>query len=363
MPRRRLVEEMLANADNSLQLLVAPAGSGKTTLVVQLLEHLAGVQGWVTLEPADNDPVRFWTYFAAAVTGGDAFNEVRNSLSEGSMGLQRAIDQILSVIERREEVTVIVLDDFQVISAAAIHTQLGEVLRHPPDQLRLVVTSRVEPPLPIGRLRTHGKLGEIRSNGLAFLPAEALQLISALAEHSQVERDTIERLTARTEGWAAGLHLAGLALRSSSDTSALLEQASGEASHLSEYLTQEALTDQSEDVRQFLLDTSVLSELDPALCDAITGRVDSLQVLRKLAERNVFTVAVDDLRRQFRYHQLFREYLVAQQRAANPSRAAEMNLLAAGLVSATRKSREGGVARVRRWRPRPIGRSHQCRVV
>ena len=325
--RRRLLDSLASSPDAPLSVIVAPAGFGKTTLAIQHVADLDGPAGWVSLEPGDNDPVRFWSYFALACGIGDAA-AIERSLRDGPDGIDAALTTIRAEIELSEQEVVVVLDEYHHITNDSIHSQLGNLLRHPPRLLRVVIASRAEVPLPIGRLRIEGNLNEVRADQLAFAVDETERLLTETLQLEIAEPAIAEYVTDRTEGWAAGVHLAGLSLRADpGDTR--LDDFRGDHRHLAEYLATEVLSTQTTEVQTFLLETSVLTHLQPNLCDAATGRTDSAATLSALAAGNVFTTVVDLDGPTFRYHPLFREHLRQRLLITRPDRAREINRAAA----------------------------------
>ena len=319
VPRQRLIEE-LAGAGAALTAIVAPPGYGKTTTAVQLAEYLGDSFAWVSLEVGDDDPARFWTYVAAAlVTSGVAGADATYAhLADGRDGLDAAMLTLRAAIEAHPEPVVLVLDDMQALGSETIERQLGDWLRHPLDNLRLIATSRSDLGLPVGRLRSQGLLTEARVEQLAFDNVESATLLGQSFGLSTLTQDQLDALDARTEGWPVGLYLAGLTLRDDPDIDAQLDRFTGDTRHLTEYLSSEAMDGVSPDVRAFVLATSIVGVLHPDLCDALTGQVGSLGVLRGLVAENVFTSALDESATIFQYHPLFREHLRSALLAEHP---------------------------------------------
>ncbi|MFV1989663.1 MAG: hypothetical protein ACC652_02850, partial [Acidimicrobiales bacterium] len=325
--RQRLLGSLTASAAAPLSVIVAPAGFGKTTLALQYLAQLDGPGGWVSLEPADNDPVQFWTYFNVA-SGLLDEGVVEQILKDGPDGIDEALVVLRLAIEASRHPVVVVLDDYHLIVNEAIHEQLGNLLRHPPRPLRVVIMSRTDVPLPIGRLRVEGRLNEVGTDELAFALDETELLLVETLQLDIGDPSLVQTIADRTEGWAAGVHLAGLSLRSNPDDTTLSEFR-GEHRHLSEYLASEVLATQPPEIRRFLLETSPLTHLHPDLCDAATGRTNSLAVLRELVAGNVFTSILDRSENTYRYHPLLREHLQAKLITEQPKRHSEIHHAAA----------------------------------
>ncbi|MGQ0719271.1 MAG: LuxR C-terminal-related transcriptional regulator [Pseudonocardiales bacterium] len=311
MHRRRLVQALDGAARHQLTLLIAPAGWGKTSLLADW--HATGRSdrvGWLALDPEDNDPVRFWSYLIAAVrtvlpgAGGDALATLG---MRGRALLDAAVPSLLNDVASGGDVY-LVLDDYHVVTDPDLHRSVAYLLAHQPPGLHVVLTTRSEPPLPFGRLRAHGELLEIRAADLAFTDTEATTMLNG-ALGLGLDVADVERLGRRTEGWAAGLYLAGLSLREHSDRTAFLDKFAGTDRFVLDFLGTEVLAAQPQDVRTFLLETSILPRLSAELCQAVTGRADSAALLEHIERSNLFLVPLDSERRWFRYHRLFGELL------------------------------------------------------
>lgn len=309
--RDHLIDELTASPDVVLTAIVAPAGYGKTTTAAQLVDRLGHPTAWLGLEPADGDPVRFWTYVTAAFAsaGIDELEVVYDKLRLGPSGIDDAIASLRAAIETNGEPVVLVLDDVQAIDSDLVHGQLGGLLRHPPANLQTVCTSRSDLPLPVGRLRSEGRLAEARIDRLAFSPSEVASVLDSTFGLGSLSDQHLAALVERTDGWPVGICLAGIGLRHDADVDGFVARFSGDGRHLNEYLSAEAIDDLDPDRRAFLLTTSITSTLDPDLCDALTGQPGGLAMLRSLVRDNIFTVALNEQGTHFRYHPLFQEHL------------------------------------------------------
>jgi LuxR family maltose regulon positive regulatory protein len=205
-----------------------------------------------------------------------------------------------------------------------VHGSVAFLLEHLPPGLRLVLTSRADPPLPLARLRAHGQLAELRTAELRFTDQEAAALLAAAAGPGLPEA-AVAALVDRTEGWAAGLQLAGLSLRGQADAAGFVAAFSGSHRFVLDYLTDEVLASQSEQVREFLLETSVLDRLSGELCDAVTGRAGSQAMLEQIERAGLFLVPLDEVRGWWRYHHLFADLLRARLQAEQPTRVPELH--------------------------------------
>ncbi|MEM9562391.1 MAG: LuxR C-terminal-related transcriptional regulator [Actinomycetota bacterium] len=311
----------------ALTAIVAPAGYGKTTLAAQVADRLDADLAWLSLESADDDPARLLTYLAASlchagIAGCDAAYE---QLASGADGVAAASLTLRAAVEQHRHPVVLVLDDVQAVGDAVIEATMGDWLRHPLADLRIVAASRHDLPLPVGRLRSQGLLTEARIGDLAFDRNESAELLAAAFGLGQLTADQLAALERRTEGWPVGLYLAGLTLRDEPDMASSLARFTGDTRHLDEYLAAEAMDGLSDDDRAFALATSILSTLPPDLCDAVTDGAGSLRVLRRLAAENVFTEVLDDGATVFRYHPLFREHLTSSLRENHPEQVARLH--------------------------------------
>src|SRR6266511_1139354 len=271
--RPRLVEQLNHGLAQGLTLVCAPAGFGKTTLLADWAQRLQRPVAWLSLDPGDNDPARFWRHVAAAL------DRVRLGIAEHVVpllgpppppsfeGLVTALINQLAAQPGEGEV-VLVLDDYHLIDSQPVHASLTFLLEHRPPELQLVLTCRADPPLPLARLRGRGQLAELRAADLRFTSEEAAALLRQTVGPDLVLPDaSVAALAARTEGWAAGLQLAALSLGGQSDVAGFVATFSGSHRYVLDYLTEEVLEGQPEQVRTFLLETSVLERLSGQLSD------------------------------------------------------------------------------------------------
>ena len=223
---------------------------------------------------------------------------------------------------------VLVLDDYHLIDSGPVHESVAFLLENLPPGLRVVVSGRADPPLPLARLRARGQLAELRAADLRFTSEEAAELL-AEAAGPDLPITAAEALVARTEGWAAGLQLAGLSLREHADPAGFVAAFSGSHRFVLDYLTDEVLDGQPERVRAFLLETSVLERLSGELCDAVTGRTESQAMLQDIERAGLFLVPLDEVRGWWRYHQLFADLLRARLQAEQPGQVQTLHRAAA----------------------------------
>ncbi|MEM9519518.1 MAG: LuxR C-terminal-related transcriptional regulator [Actinomycetota bacterium] len=303
----------------ALAAIVAPAGYGKTTVAAQTVAATGRPPAWLALEPADDDPVRFWAYVAAALDSvGVNTADAIQRLAAAPDSIGDVINALRTAIEAYGAPVDLVLDDLHVITDDAVMGPLGDLLRHPIPTLRIVATSRSELALPVGRLRAQGLLQEARVSDLAFAPGDAATLLATTFSLDDLDADELELVYQRTEGWPVGLYLAGISLRDQPDRAESIVRFAGDRRHLSEYLQTEVLDDLDADTRAFALATSIVGILDPDLCDHLTGHPGSLARLRRLLDSNVFINAIDESATTFRYHPLFQEHLGSMLQELHP---------------------------------------------
>jgi LuxR family transcriptional regulator, maltose regulon positive regulatory protein len=314
--------EAIANAHTArLVLIRASAGFGKTTLMQQYATHCRAHRRevlWLRLDAADNDLQRLLLHLDAGLGGTRAHAGNADALGT-------------SVIERvaaHDKPLVILLDDFEAIQSPPVLAFTQKLIEAFPPGSALVIASRVTPELGIGRIRARGELLDINPSALRFTLAEATAFIRDKCGLSLRDAD-IATLQRCTEGWATAIYLATLSLRTRSDSAAFVASFSGTNLELAEYLAEDILARQSDACRSFLLDTSVLPQFSASLCDAVTGRGDSREMLDYLERSNLFLVPLDGERNTYRYHRLFASFLRHRLRASQPGREARLHAAAA----------------------------------
>lgn len=326
--RPRLVERLSAGLRGPVTLVVAPAGSGKTSLM-RSWRRTRGDRptAWVSLDEDDNDPIRFWRYVVAGLETvlGERVSPAREHLDgSGRPHPDAVVTTLINILAGQHDDVVLVLDDMHAIEDPAVHESLTFLIERQPPCLRLLIVSRVDPPLPLARWRARGQLAEIRAADLRFTEPEASELLASIVDE-RLTAEQVAALTERTEGWAAGLLLAALALRGNDDTAAFLDRFTGSHHFVMTYLLEDVLAHLQEDVQQFLQDTSILGQLSGELCDALTGRDDGERMLRQLTEANMFIQPLDDSGRWYRYHQLFAGMLRHRLQQTAPERVSELH--------------------------------------
>jgi LuxR family maltose regulon positive regulatory protein len=329
--RARLYDMLRLGCARPLTLLVAPAGWGKSTLVAEWLVRDEITAGWVSLDGADNDPKRFWRYLLlAADRAGSAAGAaaLRSLETAGSDVLRDVLPTFINALVSTEAPLILVLDDYHLVTGVAVHASVAMLLEHSPAQLHLILITRADPPLPVSRLRVREQLAELRAEDLRFSADEALEFFGSRLGPQLSRRDAL-RVLARTEGWAAGLQLAALQLGGQADPAAAIERFTGANRHILNYLGDEVLASQTPEVREFLMVTSVLNRMCAPLCDALTGRADSTELIGDVCRANLFVIPLDDELRWFRYHHLFAGLLRYELARTSPQRPAELHRRAA----------------------------------
>src|SRR5215203_856667 len=334
--RPRLIESLAREPGRRLTLLSAPAGFGKTTLLNEWAKsHADGDSyvAWLSLDERDNDPTRFLSYLIAALrrTGEEGFGEgVLAALSSPEPPWMEAVlgTLINELADLPGEVDII-LDDYHAIDSESVHRIVSFLLEHLPGSTHLVISSRIDPPLPLARLRARGQMTELHAADLRFTSEEAAAFLRDVMG-LDLSADDVSALEGVTEGWIAALHLAALSMRERKDVSGFIRSFSGGHRDVFDFLAEEVLERQPEEVREFLLKTSVLERMGGPSCDAVTGRKDGQRMLEKLERENLFVVALDDERRWYRYHHLFRDFLRGRLMRERPDSAGELHLRASG---------------------------------
>jgi LuxR family maltose regulon positive regulatory protein len=301
-------------------LVSAPAGFGKTTLLTEWLASRAGrssdgpCTAWLSLDQEDNQPGAFWIYVIAALrtVAPDVGTNALALLQEPEPpSTQAVLTTLINDLGALTHEVVLVLDDYHVIESGDVRDGLAFLLDHLPHQLHLVIASRADPALPLARLRARGELVEIRAAELRFRPDEALRYLTEVMGLVLSAQD-VSALEGRTEGWIAALQLAALSMQDREDTADFIASFAGDDRYIVDYLVEEVLQRQPEQVQSFLLQTSILSRLRGSLCDAVTGQQSGKEMLDELERENLFLVPLDDRRQWYRYHHLFADVLQAR---------------------------------------------------
>jgi LuxR family maltose regulon positive regulatory protein len=309
---RQALLDRLDGFRGKLTVVVAPAGWGKTTVVRDWRQRpSSSATAWLSLDGSDNDPVRFWSYVIAAlqsVAPGVGSGALSSLVAQGTGDAGTFLPLLVQALARLEQETVLVLDDYHVVSNSEIHKTVESLVHHLPPTVRLVIATRADPVLPLARLRVRGEVDELRAADLRFTDDEAAALFNDVLGIPVSESD-VAGLQSRTEGWAAGLCLAGLSMRAHPDRSRYIESFAGDDRQVVDYLITEVVDALAPEMRLFLLRTSVLGRLCAPLCDAVIGGSGSQEVLEEIERSNLFLVALDNKRQWYRYHHLFADLM------------------------------------------------------
>jgi len=325
--RARLIERMNRGAEATLTLISAPAGFGKSTLLAEWREAApahGGSTAWLALDKSDSDPAVFWANVIASLrTVVPAIGASAETPGE-SAAVEPMLTSLLNDLAALPGDLVLVLDDYHAIEGREIHEGMAYLLEHLPPHVHVVIATRADPPLPLARMRGRGELVEVRVADLRFTPEEAAAYFNEVMGLDLAAAD-VTALEARTEGWVAALQLAALSMQGRTDIAGFIEGFAGDDRYIVDYLVEEVLQRQSDDVRAFLLDTSVLARMSASLCDAVTEREAGRVTLEALDRGNLFLVPLDDRRRWYRYHHLFGDVLRARLLDEHPARVPELH--------------------------------------
>ncbi len=309
--RSRLIERLKDVQKKKLTLISAPAGFGKTTLLSDWIQKIRIRVAWLTLDKDDNDPIYFFSYVIGALQrvkeniGHTAMNMLR---SPQSPPLESILISLINDIIAISKDFAFVLDDYHLVENNQIHRMISFLLEHLPQRMHLIIAARADPPLLLARLRSQNQLTEIRATDLFFTAEETSRLFNERMKLG-LSTDEINMLESRTEGWIAGLQLLALSLQGCKDRTVFIHTFKGEDRYVADYLMEEVLNCQPEQIQSFLLQTSILKALTPQLCEAVTKHKNSQQMLDKLEKANLFIFPLDNERHWFRYHLLFADLL------------------------------------------------------
>ncbi len=369
VPRERLVRRLNETLDRKLTILSAPAGFGKTTLLSEWIQWISTYKRepdnpnqplpcaqelclaqsalpdfiWVALDEHDNTPRRFWRYFLAALESLDIKigNELLGELVSSQELPEEALTDLISeILASRKNHFVMVLDDYQSITAQSIHDAIGFLLANLPSIMHLVISSRETPPFQLSQLRARNQLVELHANDLRFTLDESTAFLTQ-SMGLELQPSAVSTLNSHTEGWAVGLQLAALSIRECGDSAGCVQSFDGTHRYIVDYLAEQVIDRMPDIVLRFLLQTCILSRLNAKLCDDMLGDQEwgqdgenslfssSQDVLEYLERANLFLVPLDDGRNWYRYHHLFAEFLQQRLRKTEPERWIELHLRAA----------------------------------
>ena len=336
VPRPRLNSLLNRAKSEKLLLVSAPAGFGKTTVLAEWLTRAGAPRddglaaAWLSLDPGDNDAETFWTYVIAAL------RTVEPDVGTSELALLQApqpppveavLTTLLNSLASTGKELVLVLDDYHVVESMDVHEGIAFLLDHLPPRVHLAIATRADPPLPLARLRARGDLVEVRAADLRFTQEETAAYLNE-GMNLELTAADVAALEGRTEGWIAALQLAALSMQGRDDVASFVAGFAGDDRYVIDYLAEEVLQRQDEQVQTFLIQTSILSRLTGPLCDAVTGQQGGKAMLETLDRGNLFLVPLDDKRKWYRYHHLFADVLRSRLLDEQPEQVGELHLRA-----------------------------------
>ncbi len=325
--RNDLIQKLNKLREYKLALIVASAGYGKTALISEWIVQSSMRAVWFSIDAGDNDPVRFWDYVIAAIqTVSPTIGEQTLTLlhEPQPLPIETILSSLINELSALPDLLTLVLDDYHVIESSSIHDGLAFLVEHMPSQIRLIMTTRTDPPLPLARMRVRSQLLELRSADLRFSQQQIAAFFTDVMG-LKLTTDEVTALDTRVEGWIAGLQLAGLALQGKTDIAGFITSFAGDHHYVLDYLGDEILDRQQEAMQQFLLQTSILERLNADLCDTVTATAEGRNVLEHLERHHFFVVALDDKRQWYRYHRLFADFLHHRLKLKYPNHVKELH--------------------------------------
>lgn len=310
LSRKRLIKLLDETLKARATLVCAPAGYGKTVIISEWAQAVKHKVAWISLDESDDDPLRFFGYLKEAFKSlGSSLENIDDYLSSyPNKPINTLLILMLNALVDYRSPVVLVLDDYHRIKGPEVHSILEFLIQRLPQNIHLIISTRVEPPIALGRFRIQNALKEIRSDQLCFTEEEISLFLNQISGLRLSKRE-VTNLAERTEGWIAGIHIAALVLKNTGYSDDFFDKFSGNHSYIMDFLVKEAYFSQPEQVRLFLLESSILDDLCVELCDAATLRNDSDTVLEKLVADNLFIIQLDDQRKWYRYHSLFSDVL------------------------------------------------------
>jgi LuxR family transcriptional regulator, maltose regulon positive regulatory protein len=325
--RPHLLASLDAGLSGKLTLVSAPPGFGKTTLVSEWIRGCDIPAAWLSLDKNDNDPSRFLIYLIAALQqiypeiGVDVQAAVEESETPH---FEILLTRLIREMERFPEKCIIVLDDYHLIDSKPVHEVINFLIERLPPTIHLVITGRADPPLPISRLRVQGDVNEVRTAQLRFTKEEVAKFLKHLVGFD-LSSDGIAALEARTEGWVASLKLAALSMQGRRDWPEFIAKFSGSHRYVIDYLVDEVMARQAEEVQTFLRRTSILERFCAPLCEYVVGGNSDMDIIDYLDRSNLFLIPLDDHREWYRYHHLFGDFLSQRLRESEGDKISELH--------------------------------------
>ncbi|GAB6991822.1 LuxR C-terminal-related transcriptional regulator [Paenibacillus pini] len=329
--RPRLIRKLNEGMQTKLTHVSAQAGYGKTTVLSEWVKQYDGLVAWLSLDKQDNDWVQFWSYVIASIQEKiPQFAQMLGPIikSGNKVSSESAIAALLNELYHLSSELVIILDDYHVIELPAINHSITYLLEHLPSHIHIFIASRTELTIPTTRLLAKGEFTQIVIKDLRFQLDEGISFFQDVTDLS-LTKEQVMQLFHQTEGWISGLQLAAISLKRSDNISETIQQFSGQQHHISDYLLEEVFYQQTEQVRSFLLKTSILSRMNYSLCQAVTGQKNSQEQLEQLEQLNLFIIPLDDYRNWYRYHHLLSDFLEQILLRTDPNQWLEVHIHAA----------------------------------
>jgi LuxR family maltose regulon positive regulatory protein len=313
--RETVIKKILTGYEDKhqLTLVCAPAGYGKTTVILEFLHSIDANTAWLSIDLGDNDPHRFLMYLVAALKkAGVAIGYDIDALiaDAGLKATETTLTLIINSIAVGNHSVILVLDDYHIIQSDEVNKMIKFLLDHQPPNFHLIITTREDPQLPLARLRLKNMVTEVRMADLEFTSQEAAELFD-ISNGNMLSKCSVEILTQKTEGWIAGLQLASLLFKNRNDDQVenYIRNFNGTSNYIIDFLMEEVLKHQDPDLKDFLTKTSILERMNYDLCDEVTQRNDSRELLHRIEKANLFLIPLDDTRNWYRYHHLFTDSL------------------------------------------------------
>jgi len=309
--RPELYEKLNTGLNRKLILISAPAGFGKTTLLSDWINQQNIPTAWFSIDKSDNDPVVFLSYLISGI------QNIHSRFGQGALQLlntpnHSSVESIASLLINEiftiDQNFLLVLDDFHLIENRNVLDLVAYLLEHISDNVHIVVLTRSDPGLSISRLRSQNQMVELRSSDLSF-SANDISILFNKKLKLGLSFDDVNSLETKTEGWIAGLQLTALSIQGREDISEFIRDFKGDNRYIMDYLMEEVLKNQTDDTKEFLLQTSLLEQMCAPLCNAVLNRNDSQLILEVLEKNNMFVIPLDDERKWYRYHHLFADLL------------------------------------------------------
>jgi LuxR family maltose regulon positive regulatory protein len=309
--RMGLLDRLNDSLSHKMTILCAPAGYGKTTLLSHWIDRRSEPVAWLAVDRSDNDLAQFLFYLLATVQQIDpeVGTIIPDMLQPPRPSPNRAVlTALVNDLAASEEEFLLILDDYHEIENHKVHEALGFLLDHMPANVHLILATRVDPPIQLAKLRAEGQLRELRAADLRFEEEDAAQFFRC-AMDLDLSDGEVNALVEKAEGWVAGLQIAGLLLQNQPDPSQVVQSFTGSHRHIVDYLAAEVIDRLSLPIQEFLCRAAILEDLTPSLCDAVTGRTDSRQILEQLVRENLFIIPIEDKQQLYRFHRLMAEAL------------------------------------------------------